>query len=79
MASTVTYTGKVGPGNSLTSKLFADVRQFALDFDKRTLSLNYYDPSSVQPQFVVLDMDGGTITLTDTVTNRQHVIAISVS
>lgn len=77
MPSQVTYTGKIGAGVTLTAKVFPDVRQLTLDFDKRTCQLNYYQGSD--PEDVTLDMSGGTVTLTDSVTANQHTIAISVS
>lgn len=77
MPSQLTYTGKIGPGNTLTSKVFPDVRMMAFDFDKRVLQVNYYQGS--EPEEVHLDMAGGTVTLTDTIAANQHTIVISVA
>jgi hypothetical protein len=78
MPSQVTYTGKIGAGQALTSTVFTDVRQFAMDFDKRVLSLYFY-AAGAQPRNVDLDLSGGTVTLTDTITGNQHTITISVA
>lgn len=78
MPSQVTFTGKIGAAVQLTAKVFLDVRRFALDFEKRTLQLNYVNPDGDSEE-AILDMSGGTVTLTDTVTTNQHVIAISVT
>lgn len=77
MPSQVTYTGKVGPGIAVTARVFTDVRKMAFDLDLRTLTLNWHNGS--EPEETILDMSGGTVTLTDTITANQHVVAISVS
>jgi hypothetical protein len=80
MPSQVTYTGKIGPGATLTAKVFSDVRRMAFDFEKRTLQLNYYNGiGGGDPEEAILDMSGGTVTLTDTITANNHVVAISVA
>ena len=79
MSSQVTYTGKIGAGNAVTAKVFPDVRTLTLDFDTRTMELTYYEPAQSQPQNAILDMSGGTVTLTDSVTANQHTIVVSVA
>lgn len=78
MPSQVTYTGKIGPGNTLTTSIFPDVRRFAMDFVKRTIEMTYVLPHQ-EPKDVVLDLAGGTVTLTDTVAVNQHTIVVSVT
>lgn len=79
MPSTLTFTGKVGPAVQLTAKVFSDVRRMAFDFEKRTLQVNYVEPPTSDPEEVILDMSGGTVTLTDVITANQHVVTISVT
>lgn len=78
MPSQLTFTGKVGAAVQLTARVFPDVRGLKFDFDLRTLQVNYVDPLS-GPEEVILDISGGTVTLTDTVTANQHVLVMSVS
>lgn len=78
MPSTLTFTGKVGPARQLTTKVFPDVRKLAFDFDKRTLQVNYVETNG-DPEEAILDMSGGTVTVSDTVTANQHAVTVSVS
>jgi hypothetical protein len=76
MPSQVTYTGKIGPADTITAKVFPDVRTFLMDFDSRTLEMDYYEPPG-QQHHAIVDLGGATITVTDSVTANQHTIVVS--
>lgn len=75
--SRVTYTGRIGPGVTLTSKVFNDVKNFSMDFVKRVLTITYM--LNNEQLTTELDISGASMTLTDTITANDHVIAISVT
>lgn len=77
MPSQLTFTGKIGAAVQLTTHVFPDVRRLAFDFDLRTAQVNYYRGS--EPEEAIVDISGGTVTLTDSVTANQHTLVMSVT
>lgn len=72
--NTITYTGVIGPGTSLTTKLFDDVRNFSIDYDEQTITINYGPRGNVKQAIVSL---AGTTTFTYTITGGIATITIS--
>lgn len=72
----VTATGKVGPGGSVSSLVFTDVKALLLDFDKQVTKILKFEGGPA----VEIDM-AQTITVTDTVAGAGlgHTIVVSSS
>lgn len=59
MVGTLTYTGVLGPGQSVTSMIFNNVHSVKFNHDKEVIEVNYDNPEKTQH----LDMRAsGTIT-----------------
>lgn len=69
MPATVTVTGKVGPGNTLTAAVFSNVSEFAFDCQKNMLTF--------QQDAVVKQVDiGAATTITLTKSSSTYVLTI---
>lgn len=71
MAHKITVTGKIGPGNTITSLVFNDVKSFFLDLIRGQAQIE-----QINNQITNIDIDG-TTTLTDTIAAKQHTIVVS--
>jgi hypothetical protein len=64
MPTKLTYTGGVGPGNSVSSLVFSNVVEMDVDFNKKVIILTYLDAAG-QQHVQSLDLNVlGTITWT---------------
>ena len=71
MPDKLTFTGPIGPGNSVTSLVFADVKELRYDLDKFCLQV-------VETSGKVTDLDiYASTTVTHTISSRVHTIAVS--
>lgn len=71
MPSTVTVTGKTGPGLTMTAQPFTGVTSFTIDTDKEVLHIT-------GPGGVVTDVDiAAATTITCTVSGNTYVLTIS--
>lgn len=73
---TVTFTGKIGPGNQLTSKLFSRVRAVNLDLEDGVMEVIQASDNPQGNTVTQLELAGIT-TLTDTITAGVHAIVAS--
>ena len=74
MPSTATVTCKIGPGNTLTTKLFSNVTSYHLDAPNEVLTLAYND--SMGQHIVDLDVSAGT-TWTLTVSGNNYTLTVT--
>ncbi len=72
MSTTVTVTGKIGPGIVLTSKVFSDVATVAFQTDKGLLVLTYVNSSA--PTYI--DISTAT-TVTYTISGSTVTVSVS--
>ena len=73
MASTVTVTGKAGPGITVTAQVFSDVASWTVDCNKAQIQINNSDGSI---KFIDI---GGKTTFTVTVSGSGNVLSYVVS
>lgn len=65
MPTKITYTGGIGPGNSVTSLVFNNVTDMEVDFVKKVIIVSYLSASGNNPLVQSLDLNVlGTITWT---------------
>lgn len=72
MPSTLTYTGKIGPGNTLTAKVFSDVTDIAFHLDRKTIEVTH----AIPPRISHLDYVG-VATITYTISGTNATITVS--
>lgn len=70
--ATVTYTGVMGPGTTITSQAFANTTRLLLDFAKGTGEITFGTPSKI----AIVSINS-TTTITDTIASGVHTIVIS--
>lgn len=72
MTGTLTYTGKSGPGLTLTATVFPDVTDLDYQFDKGVVRVTYGTPSKI----TYLDL---TAEVTITMTIASGVVTSTIS
>lgn len=70
--STLTFTGQLGPGNSVTAYVFSDVTEANFNFANGTLQITHGTPKRTQ----TLELSN-IATLTDTITAGVHALVLS--
>lgn len=75
MASKVTVTGKVGPGNTVTALVVNDVTYFGIDTKNEILRVvaGGNDPSAKGQEFDI----GAATTITVTVSGTDYTVVVS--
>lgn len=74
MAGTATVTGKAGPGNTLTAKVFNNVTFFSIDTNNEVLRLNYDNGDGAT--YIFIDI-GADTTILCTVSGSTYTLTIS--
>lgn len=72
--NSVTITAKIGPGNTVTSLVFADVVDLDFQFDEQVIEIAYMKNGTRKTQQFSLT---GVTAVTDTVTATLHAFVIS--
>jgi hypothetical protein len=57
MPTKLTYTGGVGPGNSVTSLVFNNVIDLEFDFNKKVIIVTYLTTGGINPLVQTLDLN----------------------
>ena len=72
MPSSAVVTAKIGPGNTLTTKTFNDVRNFWFNLEAKILTITY------GPNYVVVNLDiNADTTFTLVLTAGNYVLTVS--
>lgn len=72
MPSTVTFTGQLGPGLTITAKVFSNVTDVDFQIDRGVLQITHGIPQ----QITHLELSN-TATVTDTISSGNHTFTIS--
>jgi len=57
MPTKLTYTGGVGPGNSVSSLVFNNVIDLEFDFNKKVIIVTYLTTGGINPLVQTLDLN----------------------
>ena len=57
MPTKLTYTGGIGPGNSVTSLVFNNVIDLEFDFNKKVIIVTYLTTGGINPLVQSLDLN----------------------
>jgi len=76
MANKITYTGKIGPGNTVTSLVFNNVTSAVFNYEKQTLDITFSNnPNGIQmTRSVTL---AGVTTITHSISGTTYTITVS--
>lgn len=76
MPSQVTFTGQLGAGVTVTSKVFTNIIRLDLDIARGVAGI-YQQMSATEPPAVTWVSISASATLTDTIASGNHTIVIS--
>jgi hypothetical protein len=71
--SQVTVTGKIGPGNTITSKVFTNISSFFVNSAAAILELIQID----NPQRIFIDINAATVMTVTLVSSTNYTVVIS--